>query len=63
MVQFPQNPILYQLWVAENTVTYMWLGDRWSSAEPLEQGVAEYYMDGGRSDTTDFLDELNGGTA
>lgn len=61
IVVFPDNPYYGQVWVAENTVTYMWMGDRWSSAEPLHQGIAEYYRDGGRANTETFDDFLDGG--
>lgn len=63
MVEFPQNPTNGQQWVAENTVTYTWLGNRWSSATALSNGTAVNYKEGGRADTTEFLDELTGGTA
>ncbi len=63
MVEFPQNPTTGQQWVAENAVTYTWLGNRWSSATALANGTAVHYKDGGRANTTEFLDELDGGTA
>jgi len=63
MVEFPQNPTTGQQWVAENTVTYTWLGDRWSSAIAVSNGTAVHYKEGGRANTTVFLNELDGGTA
>jgi hypothetical protein len=63
MVEFPQNPTTGQQWVAENTVTYTWLGDRWSSAIAVSNGTAVHYKEGGRASTTTFSDEYNGGTA
>ena len=50
MIEFPQDPTLGQKFVAENTVTYTWLGDRWNSVRAIEQGTAEFYYEGGRAD-------------
>ena len=63
MVEFPQNPTLGQDYVADNAVTYTWLGNRWSSQPALNAGRAEHYLDGGRSTTVVFTNELDGGTA
>jgi hypothetical protein len=69
MVVFPQNPALGQIWVAENTATYTWLGDRWNSATAVLNGRAEFYEQGGRANTWATPTngpqdkELNGGTA
>ncbi len=63
MVEFPQNPTTGQEWVAENTVTYTWLGNRWSSAAAIAAGTAVHYKEGGRASTTVFLNEMDGGTA
>ena len=63
MVEFPQNPQTGQQWVAENAVTYTWLGDRWSSAPAFENGTAVHYKEGGRATTEIFRNELDGGTA
>lgn len=63
MVEFPANPVIGQIWVAENAVTYAWLGDRWSSAQPLALGITEFYIDNGRASTTTFNNDLDGGTA
>jgi hypothetical protein len=65
-VEFPANPVYGQRFVAENTVTYTWLGNRWSSETAIESGLAEYYVEGGRADfvynpETNTL--LDGGTA
>jgi hypothetical protein len=65
-VEFPASPTLGQRFVAENTVTYTWLGNRWSSETAIESGLAEYYVEGGRADfvydpTTNTI--LDGGTA
>lgn len=63
MVEFPQNPELGQDYVADNAVTYTWLGNRWSSQPALNAGRAEHYRDGGRATSTYFADILDGGTA
>lgn len=63
MVEFPADPTLGQTYVAENAVTYTWLGNRWSSATAINAGTAEYYRDGGRASTAYFADTLDGGTA
>jgi len=63
MIEFPTNPTLGQQYVADNAVTYTWLGNRWSSATAIDAGTAEYYRDGGRANTTYFADTMDGGTA
>ena len=63
MVEFPANPATGQQYVADNAVTYTWLGNRWSSATALNAGTAEHYRDGGRASTAYFSDILDGGTA
>ena len=47
MIQFPASPTLGQQYVGINTVTYTWLGNRWSSVNAIEDGTAEFYVDGG----------------
>jgi len=69
MVEFPSSPTTGQVWVAENTATYTWLGDRWNSTTAVLNGTVEFYDEGGRAITwanptngvTD--NELDGGTA
>lgn len=63
MVTFPADPTLGQDYVATNTVTYTWLGDRWSSVPAIEQGRAEFYREGGAAATEEFDEDLDGGTA
>lgn len=63
MVEFPTGPSTGQQWVAENGVTYTWLGDRWNSAIALQLGTAAAYVDGGRAETTHFDITIDGGTA
>jgi len=69
MVVFPSSPTLGQRFVAENTATYTWLGDRWNSTTAILSGIAEFYAEGGRANTwanptnNPQDTELNGGTA
>ena len=62
MIEFPLGPAVGQTFVAENTVTYTWMGSYWTSVQAIGAGTAKYYRDGGRADST-FIDELDGGTA
>jgi len=43
---FPENPVLGQQYLPTNTVTYIWTGDRWSSAIPIHNGSALYAIEG-----------------
>jgi hypothetical protein len=69
MVVFPSSPTPGQIWVAENTATYTWLGDRWSSTTAVLNGQAEFYVEGGRATTWGNITngptdtELDGGMA
>ena len=69
MVVFPQNPTSGQIWVAENTATYTWLGDRWNSVTAVVNGRVEFYEEGGRANTwatptnNSYDKEIDGGTA
>lgn len=62
---FPSNPTLGDLYVADNTVTYIWTGTAWDSAIPIHNGLAEFVYEGGESTSTyTILDNtLDGGTA
>lgn len=63
---FPTNPTLGQLFVGTNSVTYQWLGNFWSTANPAINGFAYSIVDGGFSDTmyNQLLDfDLDGGGA
>jgi hypothetical protein len=66
MIYFPTNPTLGQRYVAINGVTYTWMGTHWNSALALQQGTAEYYVDGGDADF-EYIELrdgiLDGGTA
>lgn len=66
MIYFPQGPVLGQQYVGINGVTYTWMGDRWNGVNALQQGTAEYYIDGGNADFVynEIRDGLlDGGTA
>jgi hypothetical protein len=69
MVQFPSSPTLGQSYVADNTATYTWLGNRWNSTTAILNGSAAFYVEGGRAvtwanPTNNPQDtELDGGTA
>ena len=47
MIYFPPEPTTGQKYVGINGVTYTWMGNRWNGVNALEQGTAEYYVDGG----------------
>ena len=66
MITFPSNPTLGQRYVGTNAVTYTWMGTHWNGVAALQQGQAEFYVDGG--DAQFEYDEnrdgiLDGGTA
>jgi hypothetical protein len=50
-LQFPSDPAQDQEFVADNGVTYIWAGDRWSSALGITQGRARFIIDGQYSDS------------
>ena len=50
-LQFPSDPVLDQEFLADNGVTYIWAGNRWSSALGITQGRARYIIDGQYSDS------------
>lgn len=65
VLEFPQNPTLGDLYVADNAVTYIWTGVAWDSSIPIHNGLAYYYDVGGRANTvfTVLDNTLDGGTA
>ena len=69
MVVFPSSPTTGQVWVAENTATYTWLGNRWNSITAIVNGTVQFYDEGGRAvtwatPTNGPADkEIDGGTA
>ena len=65
-LQFPQNPTTGQIFTGDNTVTYIYAGDRWSSAIAIYNGVYEYAYEGGNAFNVynPLLDtEIDGGNA
>lgn len=46
-LHFPINPTVGQVFTGDNTVTYVYTGDRWSSAIAIHNGVAPYTYEGG----------------
>jgi hypothetical protein len=62
VLQFPSDPALNQEFVADNLVTYKWLGDRWSSEAGIVQKTSRFVIDGEYSSST-IDNTLDGGTA
>lgn len=46
-ITFPTDPNVGQEFVGNNSVTYQWTGDRWSSAIPALNGKSHWVVDGG----------------
>ena len=61
MIIFPQNPTQNQEFLADNGVTYVWMGTHWSNAVPTAAGQAFYTAVGGFADTETFNRTLDGG--
>lgn len=65
-IYFPANPTVGQDYLADNSVTYIWTGDRWSAKQALETRKAQYSIDGlyANSIYNPLVDiTLDGGTA
>lgn len=60
-ITFPQNPVLGQEFLADNGVTYNWMGTHWSNSVPIRAGTAIYTEVGGFADTETFNRTLEGG--
>ena len=60
-ITFPTDPALGQEYLADNGVTYNWMGTYWSNAVPTAAGQAFYTAVGGFADTEDFNSTLDGG--
>jgi hypothetical protein len=60
-ITFPQNPTLGQEYLADNGVTYNWIGTYWSNKVPTQAGTAFYTEVGGFADTEIFNRTLDGG--
>jgi len=64
-LQFPINPTLGDLFLADNSITYVWTGAAWDSSIPIHNGTAQYIDVGGVASTvfTVLDNSLDGGTA
>ena len=65
-LNFPDSPTAGQIFVGDNTVTYVYTGDRWSSALAMHLGVTTYVYEGGFANETfnPLLDNIiDGGDA
>jgi hypothetical protein len=60
-ITFPTTPTLGQEYLADNGVTYNWMGTHWSNAVPTSAGTAFYTAVGGTAATEDFNSTLDGG--
>ena len=64
MITFPTDPTLGQEYVADNSATYQWTGNSWSTLTPWLAGRSQYVADGSGAGFTynDNLDNtLDGG--
>ena len=52
IMAFPQKPSVGDDFLADNGSTYIWMGDRWSGAQAVLNGLAEPVFDGEYADTT-----------
>jgi hypothetical protein len=50
-ITFPTNPTVGQEFVPNNSTVYQWLGNRWSSAWPVQNGFAASIAEGGNAFT------------
>lgn len=48
-LQFPTSPTIGQIFTGDNTVTYVYTGDRWSSQLAIYNGVYEFAYEGGNA--------------
>jgi hypothetical protein len=65
-ISFPPNPAISQEYLADNSVSYVWTGNRWSAKQALETRKSEYALDGLYADSeyNPLIDiTLDGGTA
>jgi C1A family cysteine protease len=49
-IQFPTDPAVGQEYLAENTVTYIWTGDRWSAARAITTKKYVFAVNGSYAD-------------
>ena len=61
VLQFPSDPAVNQEFVGDNGVTYVWAGDRWSSALAIAQKKTRYIIDGQYAESSmDIILDGNG---
>ena len=48
-LQFPSSPTVGQIFTGDNTVTYVYTGDRWSSQLAIYNGAYEFAYEGGNA--------------
>lgn len=51
-ITFPRNPKVGDDFLADNGSTYVWTGDRWSSSQAVQAGLAQPVYDGEYADAT-----------
>lgn len=51
-ITFPTNPTTGDDFLADNGSTYVWTGDRWSSSQAVQAGLAQPVFDGEYADAT-----------
>ena len=51
-ITFPRNPQVGDDFLADNGSTYVWTGDRWSSSQAVQAGLAQPVFDGEYADAT-----------
>ena len=49
-IQFPTSPDPGDQYLADNGVTYIWVGSRWSAVQAITSGQAQYTLEGGYAD-------------
>ena len=65
-ISFPKNPSQGQEFLADNVVTYIWTGDRWSAATAIVSGQVQPALDGEYADSPyrqDIDTTFDGGSA
>ena len=63
---FPKNPTMGQEFLADNIITYIWTGDRWSATLAIQAGTIVPALDGEYADSPyrqNVDDTFDGGSA
>jgi hypothetical protein len=45
-INFPPNPVIGDDFLADNEVTYIWTGDRWSAKQAISTEKTQFAIDG-----------------